>query len=225
MRSSPVAACSRLFVSCIPGPALEKAMCKRMAAMEKSFRTFIFNAFVIYFVVLYFGVHGKTINSYAGPWNVVVEKMYDCGAKHNWSVSMRFSHYNPARHSELQHARGWFNATTPMTDDTWMHVALDAWSNNMWKENAFVFKFSNHGCSVAWKYVPDVLQHFFPGARHTSPCIPVGLYETDAPVRWSVPSIPVMVYGQYRYRMSSGYLQQPAEAIICIEGRVIPKTY
>ncbi|XP_034250666.1 uncharacterized protein LOC117651055 isoform X2 [Thrips palmi] len=65
MRSSPVAACSRLFVSCIPGPALEKAMCKRMAAMEKSFRTFIFNAFVIYFVVLYFGVHGKTINSYA----------------------------------------------------------------------------------------------------------------------------------------------------------------
>ncbi|XP_034231482.1 uncharacterized protein LOC117639712 [Thrips palmi] len=119
------------------------------------------------------------------------------------------------------------NLTSPVTDNTWVNIILDARNNNMWKENAFVFKFDDHGCSIAKRYAENLMKVFFPGVKLSTPCVvPAKSYEiSDTPLHFAITGVPVMVYGHYRYRLYMGYERKPAEVCVSAEGHIIPKTW
>ncbi|XP_034239148.1 uncharacterized protein LOC117644072 [Thrips palmi] len=166
----------------------------------------------------------KQLNSFAGPWIAYADKYYMCEGDYHWSWSLKPTHFNPARPLDVQRLTGWANATTPMTDQTFLHVTLDIWNNNMWKENAFVFKFPDHGCTMLVKNIPDFSRQVFSYKPRTPCLIPAAFYEVnDKPVSYLFPNVPTMIYGHYRLRLASGYRGSTPEACFMVECHVVPK--
>ncbi|XP_034250749.1 uncharacterized protein LOC117651101 [Thrips palmi] len=183
-----------------------------------------FNVFFILLAGSLIAGAAKQYNSFAGPWIAYTEKYFTCNENYHWTWSLKSTHFNPARPLDLQRLTGWVNATTPMTDQTFVHVTMDLWSNNMWKQNAFVFKFPDHGCSVLVKNIPDFVRQVFNYKPRTPCLIPAAYYEVnDKPVEYVFPSVPTMVYGHYRFRLESGYRGSTPEACFIAEVRVVPK--
>ncbi|KAK3914354.1 Succinyl-diaminopimelate desuccinylase [Frankliniella fusca] len=106
-----------------------------------------------------------------------------------------------------------------------MHIVLDVRSNNVWKENAFIFDFKDKACSVAQKNIPGFFKLFF-GAivqKKGSCSVDPGVYVADQqPIDWTFPTFPVMPYGYYRFRLTAGTGKVKAMCFMC-ECHVIPR--
>ncbi|XP_034238519.1 uncharacterized protein LOC117643634 isoform X1 [Thrips palmi] len=184
------------------------------------------------FLLFVFGPHiangkaGKAINSYAGKYIVYADTFYMCDSESLWDWNFRVSHWNPAKPNELQRLTGWFNATVhSLTDASWVNVVLDVRANNMWKENAFVFKFPNMACTSVKKQIPEFWNVVLKLPRNEKVCrIPPKLYELhDEPIAWFFPSFPVMPYGNYRFRLTMGPPGKPAMSCLAAECHIVPK--
>ncbi|XP_034238461.1 uncharacterized protein LOC117643598 [Thrips palmi] len=182
---------------------------------------------------LVFGPHianskaGKAINSYAGKYIVYTDTFYMCDSENTWYWNLKTTHWNPAKPSELQRISGWVNATGPsLTDGSWVNIIMDARANNQWKQNAFVFKFPNGACTTIKKQIPEfwnvVLK--LPRSDKTPCSIPPQFYEVnDEAIAWLFPSVPIMPYGMYRFRLTGGPPGKPAMGCFVVECHVVPK--
>ncbi|XP_034239136.1 uncharacterized protein LOC117644059 [Thrips palmi] len=191
------------------------------------------NVVLAVFLGLVLGPHiaiskaGKAINSYAGKYIVYTDTFYMCDAENTWNWNLKTTHWNPAKPNELQRITGWLNGTlTTVTDANWVNILMDVRSNNQWKQNAFVFKFPNGACTTIKKQIPEFWNVIFKLPRSDkTPCsIPPQLYEVnDEPIAWLFPSVPIMPYGMYRFRLTSGLPGKPPVACFVVECHTVPK--
>ncbi|KAK3921736.1 Urease subunit beta [Frankliniella fusca] len=149
--------------------------------------------------------------------------MCDPNRQYRMSWVLRPSHFNPLKPAELQLLSGNMTLTVPITDSLAGNASLDRWSNNQWKENAFVGVFPNGACRHTRGNIPGVFEVFFkPG--NTDVCrIEAGVYQVERePVDWTFPNVPIMPYGFYRFKITyyKGNDQHFCGAVDC---HVIPK--
>ncbi|XP_052128452.1 uncharacterized protein LOC113215105, partial [Frankliniella occidentalis] len=156
------------------------------------------------------GIHGKAINSFAGPYTAYIERFYTCenNVAMAWRVYFRTSHFNPQKPRELQRLTGNVTGVNVTLDDSlWCKVYFDVWAQNQWKENAFVFKFQDKACTMLRVLTPDYYEKILnQSASAESACIiKPGIYVVyNTPVKWEFPKIPIMPYGRYKAKIFSG---------------------
>ncbi|XP_052126783.1 uncharacterized protein LOC127750141 [Frankliniella occidentalis] len=104
-----------------------------------------------------------------------------------------------------------------------MKIIADIWSNNQWKENAYVFKFSQP-CRNFKENVPGFYEQLLRKREVKGACLfRPGVYEiNDAPMNWTFPNIPIMPYRQYRVRIMVGKAEN-LHACWVVECRTIPR--
>ncbi|XP_034240745.1 uncharacterized protein LOC117644986 [Thrips palmi] len=91
-------------------------------------------------------------------------------------------------------------------DDFWLYVDLALRNNNEWKENAFMIKFPNVGCTALRDQAPSVFGIIAkstgaPTDKKERCFIPKGQYDVNGPVNWTFPNFPIMPYGRYRLHL------------------------
>ncbi|XP_052122438.1 uncharacterized protein LOC113213503 [Frankliniella occidentalis] len=169
--------------------------------------------------------HGRTLNSFAGPYIAFAERFYNCETNLSlpWQWAFHPSRFNPYKPRELQLLTGNLTArNVDMDDSWWLKVILDVWANNQWKENAFVLFFKNRACSSLRANTPSFYEHVFKREIKDRCIIKRGVYEVrNAPIEWVFPNIPIMPYGRYKHRSTSG----KADKYLCLSGEfhAIPK--
>ncbi|XP_052131384.1 uncharacterized protein LOC127751625 isoform X2 [Frankliniella occidentalis] len=111
------------------------------------------------------GVDGRAINSFAGPYILHADLFYMCEPPNRqlpWRWFFRTSHYNPRTPKELQRLTGNVTSVNITTDDSvWMRIFLDIWSNNQWKENAFVVFFKDKACTNLKVHLPGFYKNVY----------------------------------------------------------------
>ncbi|XP_052128318.1 uncharacterized protein LOC113205824 isoform X4 [Frankliniella occidentalis] len=174
-------------------------------------------------------VHGKGINSMIGPYTAYGERFYMCEPDNRplpWRWHFRATHFNPYKPKELQRLTG--NVTTTIgtfDDNCWMKVIVDARSNNQWKENAYIFNFRKNACRVLKENAPGFYEQVLKKREVKGVCaFNPGVYEADnAPIDWSFPNVPILPYGQYRFRVMVGR-DKTLNACWAADARTIPKS-
>lgn len=64
------------------------------------------------------------------------------------------------------------------------------------------------------------------GNNTHSTCVPQGNYSFfEEPIKWVFPHFPVMPYGEYRFRLSTGLPGKPARVCLCSHCIVLPKVW
>ncbi|XP_034248324.1 uncharacterized protein LOC117649548 [Thrips palmi] len=111
-------------------------------------------------LLLAFGhVQSKQINTFAGPY-IAYGVQPICCPSENEQFSLRLSHFNPQRPYDPQMISGYLTFKEDFGDGYMTSVAIDKRSNNQWKENFFLMKFSNMGCSAMRNQIPDLYRIF-----------------------------------------------------------------
>ncbi|XP_026281095.1 uncharacterized protein LOC113208356 [Frankliniella occidentalis] len=175
------------------------------------------------------GILGKAINSIMGPYIFYLERMYACEPQKQalpWRWYFRTTRFNPYKPREPQLLTGNMTGDAAVDDSCSGKIKAAVWSNNQWKENAFVFAFKNRVCTSLKENVPSVWDLFFKSREEKGDVgctIKTGFYEYDnVPLRLVFPKVPVLTYGRYRVTVTAskaGDLYHCMEA----EGRVTPK--
>ncbi|XP_052128315.1 uncharacterized protein LOC113205824 isoform X1 [Frankliniella occidentalis] len=174
-------------------------------------------------------VHGKGINSMIGPYIAYGERFYMCEPDNRplpWKWYLRATHFNPYKPKELQRITGNVSGATGLFDDgSWLKVIVDARSNNQWKENAYVFNFKKNGCRVIKENIPGFYEQVLKKREVKGVCaFKPGVYEVNnAPIDWSFPNVPILPYGQYRFRLMIGR-DEHLNACWAADARAIPKS-
>ncbi|XP_026286794.1 uncharacterized protein LOC113212350 isoform X2 [Frankliniella occidentalis] len=142
-----------------------------------------------------------------------------------WTWYLRASHYNPLKPNELQRLTGNVTiATDPLDNNCWIKIIGDTRSNNQWKENALVCHFRKNAYRVIKENIPGFYERFFKmgddkDARHFKPRV----YEVDnGTVDWGSPNVPVIPYGQYRFRVLIGKAENTYACWVA-NSRVVPR--
>ncbi|XP_034238089.1 uncharacterized protein LOC117643354 [Thrips palmi] len=158
----------------------------------------VFSAFLVFVCEsnIAHGTTRKAINSFAGKYIAYADRFYMCeeGDSLDWRWNLRHSHWNPAKPNELQRLTGWLNGSiNHVTDSSWAQVNLDRRSNNMWKDNALIFKFPAGSCTALRKNIPGFYSTVFKLPKD-GPCdIPPGNYEVkNESVNWAFPAVPIL---------------------------------
>ncbi|XP_052133241.1 uncharacterized protein LOC127752323 [Frankliniella occidentalis] len=146
---------------------------------------------------------GGGIPTFAGPWNVWIERFTTC-SEDDKRISLKISHFNPSKKFENQVWNGFINFTEEMDDTWWSKGVLDVRSNNQWKENAFVFFFPKNGCSSAREILTEMFSKYF--GKKGTPCRLVKrcIYFENTTVAHEYPRFPIMPYGYYRFKITAG---------------------
>ncbi|XP_052125610.1 uncharacterized protein LOC127749832 [Frankliniella occidentalis] len=178
-------------------------------------------------VMCHEGTHGKRFNSLVGPFIASVDRYYMCEPNNRplpWRWHLRTTHFNPHKPKELQHLTGNITANETFDDSCWGRVILDAWSNNQWKENAFVFYFKNNGCKAFKENIPGLYDLVFKKTETKGTCkMKPGVYElNNAPINWTYPKVPIMPYGHFRFRLTIGRAEN-LFACLVVECYTVPK--
>ncbi|XP_026287640.2 uncharacterized protein LOC113212972 [Frankliniella occidentalis] len=175
------------------------------------------------------GSHRKVINSLIGPYIAYGERFYMCepnGSLLPWTWYLRGSHFNPYKPKVLQLMTGNVTGVVPFDDRGWTKIVVDLRSNNQWKENAFVFNFNKRGpCSVCKEHVPSAFKQFLLKGEDEGACPrPPGVYEVnDTAVGWTFPSVPIIPYGTYRFRVTFG-IAENLHGCWVADAKTVPKT-
>ncbi|XP_052126705.1 uncharacterized protein LOC113206000 isoform X2 [Frankliniella occidentalis] len=164
------------------------------------------------------GIHSKPLNSLIGPFIAYAERFYLCEPDNHplpWSWHLRVTHFNPYKPRELQLVTG--NVTFAN-----IKVVADNWSNNQWKENAFIFYFRRNACQAVRTNIPgfyeSVLKKETKGA-----CAVKGVYEVNnTPVNWTFPNVPIMPYANYRLRIMLGKAEN-VHGCVAVDCKIVPK--
>ncbi|XP_034237549.1 uncharacterized protein LOC117643017 [Thrips palmi] len=105
----------------------------------------------------------KQINSFAGPFIAYGYRADHCPSE-IVSFSLRVTHFNPQRPYDPQFLSGELTFQEDYGDYYMTSFTLDKRSNNQWKDNFFILKFPNVGCSVMRNQIPDLFRIF---AKHS----------------------------------------------------------
>ncbi|XP_026284263.2 uncharacterized protein LOC113210464 [Frankliniella occidentalis] len=174
------------------------------------------------------GVPGKAINGVLGPFIAYTERFYLCEPNDRplpWRWQFRTTHFNPAKPRDVQLLTGNITGVNVTFDNKqWVRVIIDVWSNNQWKENAFIFYFKNKGCMSLRENIPSLYQHIFKKRETNNVCRhQPGVYEVNnAPIEWVFPHFPVAFYGRYRFKLMVG-LADVLHACLAVDCDAIPK--
>ncbi|XP_026286954.2 uncharacterized protein LOC113212465 isoform X2 [Frankliniella occidentalis] len=199
------------------------------AALPLAFRSFNMSVILIALALMcQSGIYGKAINSFLGPFLSYAERFYMCEPDNRqlpWTWYLRASHYNPLKPNELQRLTGNVTiANEPLDDSCWIKIIVDTRSNNQWKENAIVCHFKKNAYRAIKENVPGFYERFFKRgddkeARHFKPRV----YEVNnETIDWSYPNVPIVPYGQYRFRVLIGKAENQYACWV-VNSRVIPK--
>ncbi|XP_034239385.1 uncharacterized protein LOC117644225 [Thrips palmi] len=159
-------------------------------------------------------VQSKYINSFAGPFIVVAHTIEPCPSDGSVVLMLRPSHFYPARPFDRQTLTGQMWSKHNLTDNLLAHVDMAVRSNNQWKDNAFVFKFPNSGCSVLRDHLPDMWR------------IMGHVVVKNESVSWTFPHFPVMPYGRYKFRVVTRFMNKAAAiplSCLTVDCEIIPK--
>ncbi|XP_026289822.1 uncharacterized protein LOC113214601 isoform X2 [Frankliniella occidentalis] len=176
-------------------------------------------------------IHGKRYNSLVGPYVAYGELFYSCDPNNTtlpWNWHLRASHFNPYKPKELQLVTGNVTGVNVAIDDScWAKVVVDLWSNNQWKENAFIFYFKNGACHALTDNMPGFYEQFFKTQmmqENKGRCIvKPGVYKVNnTPVDWTFPRVPIIPYGRYRFRLSAGKAENVYGCVMA-DARTVPK--
>ncbi|XP_052128313.1 uncharacterized protein LOC113211474 isoform X2 [Frankliniella occidentalis] len=169
-------------------------------------------------------IHGKALNTVYGPYTAYTERFYNCERDNlpdQWHL--RTTHFNPLKPREVQLLTGNLTVEEPIDDSCCgLKVILDTRSNNQWKENAFIFAYKSNVCRTIKENMPGFYNLFFKKEVNGA-CVKPGVYQVNnAPIEWIFPNVPIMPYGQYRFRLM---VHKPDHLIACIvvECRLVPK--
>ncbi|XP_052126728.1 uncharacterized protein LOC127750128 [Frankliniella occidentalis] len=149
------------------------------------------------------GIHGKAINSFAGPYICYVDRFYNCenNVELAWTFRLRVSHFNPQKPRELQRLTGNITGVNTTVDDSLgVKIIVDLWAQNQWKQNAFIYPFPDKGCTLIRVLVPHFYSQILKQKETKGKCIlKPGIYEANnTPVEWVFPKVPIFPYGRYR---------------------------
>ncbi|XP_052128426.1 uncharacterized protein LOC113214744 isoform X2 [Frankliniella occidentalis] len=111
--------------------------------------------------------HCGSINSFAGPFNVWIERADPC-YEDDKRLHIKFSHYNPSKKFEPQVWNGIVNLTRAVDDTWWIKAPFSIRNNNQWKKNAIVLTALRNGCSGARSVMPSDLQELT--TKRGTPC-------------------------------------------------------
>ncbi|XP_034244964.1 uncharacterized protein LOC117647350 [Thrips palmi] len=151
----------------------------------------------------------KWINSFAGPFIPVMGPFTDCLdnksedlVKLNVKVSQHRNRQIDSQ-TQLQKITGNVTVAMPLTNKGWMYLKAASRSNNQWKDNAHILKFTNGMCRATAENMPGFVRSIYkldPEKLLKSPCvIPPGVYLADeTPVNFTVPRLPIFQYGTWR---------------------------
>ncbi|XP_034231402.1 uncharacterized protein LOC117639642 [Thrips palmi] len=153
-----------------------------------------------------------------------------CCPSENEQFSLRLSHFNPQRPYDPQMISGYLTFKEDFGDGYMTSVAIDKRSNNQWKENFFLMKFSNMGCSAMRNQIPDLYRIFVettgaPKSKKVPCVIRAGHYIwKNESVNWNFPNVPIVPYGHYRFRLRCA-ANDTGKVHMCVEvdGHAIPK--
>ncbi|XP_034232191.1 uncharacterized protein LOC117640074 isoform X1 [Thrips palmi] len=172
-------------------------------------------------------VLSKRINSFAGPYIAFAHSWESCPSDKTLELLFRPSHFSRSRPYDLQTISGNISFKGEITDNILTDADLAIWSNNQWKENAFIFRIPRSGCSVVRDDIPDFFRILtkYNGARR-DPCVVPAAHSVlkNEPVNWTFPHFPIMPYGRYRFQFRARKTREgPAILCVSVDCEVIPK--
>ncbi|XP_034240133.1 uncharacterized protein LOC117644631 [Thrips palmi] len=144
-------------------------------------------------------------------------------------VHLRASHFRPARPYDLQVITSNLSLTRDVEDNFWLYLDLAVRNNNEWKENAFIVKFANIGCTTIRDQAPGIYGIIAkstgaPTDKNKRCFIPKGQYDVNGPVNWTLPNFPIMPYGRYRIHLRArGDPNSPVRYCAIVDCEAIPK--
>ncbi|XP_052128947.1 uncharacterized protein LOC127750689 [Frankliniella occidentalis] len=183
---------------------------------------------VLLTLIFWEGIFSKGFNSLIGPYIAYGERFYNCQPNNRplpWIWNLRATHFNPYKPKELQRVTGNVKGANGTIDDhCWSKVIVDIRSNNQWKENAFVLSFKNNACRYAREYTPGVYKQILKGEDEGACIRPPGVYEVNnTPVDWSFPTVPLIPYGYYRFRVMFGKAENLYGCWVA-DAKAVPRT-
>ncbi|XP_034241228.1 uncharacterized protein LOC117645270 [Thrips palmi] len=102
-------------------------------------------------------VRSRQINTLAGPY-IAYGNRWDTCPSENVELPVRLGHFNPLRPYDPQTLSGEVTYKEDFGDNYITSVTVAKRSNNQWKENFFVAKFTRMGCSAVRDNIPNLFR-------------------------------------------------------------------
>ncbi|XP_034248437.1 uncharacterized protein LOC117649640 [Thrips palmi] len=152
--------------------------------------------------------HGKPLNTFAGTYIAFTHSFATCPSDGTFAMNLRCSHFNPAKPYEKQTLTGNYTLKEDLTDSMWARVTFAVWSNNEWKQNAFIINYPRRACTMVRELAPDLFRIMAPSQpqEKAAPCvIPAGMtIWKNEPIAWEFPKMKVMPYARYLLHVEMG---------------------